>query len=562
MLKYFNRYTLQFLNSLMLMLVLLLFLASPAIAKQIEVGRVLMATQGVTAEQPGIKPRTLARRSAVFLGDTLKTPEGGRAQLRMADGEMISLTAASELKIEAFDYQPDNQEVKDTNVKRLVTGGLRTITGAVKGEGYEMKSRAGTIGIRGTAFEMYSQQGENLYVRIQRGNVFVANAQGSVDIGVNQRLMAARIGGINQAPESISLSDLPQFFEDAFAEDTTLSLATGGEQQQVSQQNQISEASYNQPPAPAMALQVAQTTVVSNFDDTERDFEKFKEPSEPNDNTPEPPITEPEPPKPNFSGYVAGMSIILEDDNDPEEGMQLQSGYFEQGITKTGSGPIINFSGKNGKNTLGVPVNNFNFTNATKHGLLNLEEYMFNLEDYAGSNIDEESNNSGLWYKFSLGDADIYNGIHYCAEQCTDKKSDSGIYSYAFSNKVLEYNDLSNISKVLGNKEYTYNLIPNRFGFEGLDPKSNMKVNFVKSTIDVSLKTYSQSSYNGSGTIKEFYNDAIHLHLNNQVNNQGEIKGRFVGSEADGAITTYLLSNENDTINGIAVFERTNKVVP
>lgn len=47
----------------MLMLVLLLFLASPAIAKQIEVGRVLMATQGVTAEQPGIKPRTLARRS-------------------------------------------------------------------------------------------------------------------------------------------------------------------------------------------------------------------------------------------------------------------------------------------------------------------------------------------------------------------------------------------------------------------------------------------------------------------------------------------------------------------
>src|SRR5690554_2709481 len=126
----------------LLIALFLMLITTPVLAKQQEVGKILMATIGVTAQQPGQKPRTLARRSAVFLGDTLKTPEGGRAQLRMADGEMISLTAASELKIEAFDYQPDNQEAKDTNVKRLVTGGLRTITGAVKGEGYEMKSRA------------------------------------------------------------------------------------------------------------------------------------------------------------------------------------------------------------------------------------------------------------------------------------------------------------------------------------------------------------------------------------------------------------------------------------
>lgn len=250
----------------LLIALFLMLITTPVLAKQQEVGKILMATIGVTAQQPGQKPRTLARRSAVFLGDTLKTPEGGRAQLRMADGEMISLTAASELKIEAFDYQPDNQEAKDTNVKRLVTGGLRTITGAVKGEGYEMKSRAGTIGIRGTAFEMYSQQGENLYVRIQRGNVFVANAQGSVDIGVNQRLMAARIGGINQAPESISLSDLPQFFEDAFAEDTTLSLATGGEQQQASQQEESTLLIFSRASAPEVLLQASQQIEVGEIE--------------------------------------------------------------------------------------------------------------------------------------------------------------------------------------------------------------------------------------------------------------------------------------------------------
>lgn len=222
-----NQKVSQSLYSIFLMAFLLMF-TSPAIAKQVEAGKVLMATVGVTAQQPNANPRAMQRRSAIYVGDTIKTPEGGRAQLRMADGEMISLTANSELKIEAFEYQSNKKNAKNSNVKNLVTGGLRTITGAVKGEDYEMKSRAGTIGIRGTVFEVYSQQGQNLFVNIQRGNVYVRNSQGTVDIGVDQKLTAARISGLNQAPVAIPVSDLPQFFEDAFAQDATLSLAGGG----------------------------------------------------------------------------------------------------------------------------------------------------------------------------------------------------------------------------------------------------------------------------------------------------------------------------------------------
>lgn len=157
----FNQPSKSFLHTiywLLLVILIMAFIATPAVAKNSEVGRVLMATVGVTAEQLGGASRDLARRSVIFLGDTLKTPEGGRAQLRMADGEMISLMESSELVIEAFRYQPNANDEKDANVKRLVTGGLRSITGAVKGEGYEMKSRAGTIGIRGTAYEAYTQQ--------------------------------------------------------------------------------------------------------------------------------------------------------------------------------------------------------------------------------------------------------------------------------------------------------------------------------------------------------------------------------------------------------------------
>lgn len=241
------------LNTYLLLLVTLFafLLATPVKAKQTEAGKVLMATLGVTAEKPASKPRNLTRRSSIYVGETIKTPEGGRAQIRMADGEMLSLAANSELTIEAFEYQPNTTAAKQTSVKRLVTGGLRTITGAVKGNDYEMKSRAGTIGIRGTAFEVYTQQGENLFVSIQRGNVYVQNAQGSIDIGVDQLRTAARITSINQAPEAISVSDLPQFFEDAFAEDVTLSLANNEKEQE-----EAPPLSLTSPVVPVALMQV------------------------------------------------------------------------------------------------------------------------------------------------------------------------------------------------------------------------------------------------------------------------------------------------------------------
>jgi len=228
-----NKISFQSLSWLFLVILLLFLFAAPAMAKKNEVGLVLMATVGVTAEQPNSAPRKLTRRSKIFEGDLLKTPKGGRVQLRMADGEMISLMESSELIIEAFNYQSAS-DAKNTSVKNLVTGGLRTITGAVKGENYEMKSRAGTIGIRGTAFEAFTQQGENLYVRMQSGEVVVKNDQGSVAIGLNQPFSAARIGGMNQPPEAIPPAQLPSFFQQTFSQDTNLSLSDDQEQEQES----------------------------------------------------------------------------------------------------------------------------------------------------------------------------------------------------------------------------------------------------------------------------------------------------------------------------------------
>ena len=254
---------------------------------------------------------------------------------------------------------------------------------------------------------------------------------------------------------------------------------------------------------------------------------------------------------------MGGLSLI----SDPRSGYerQLQNGYFKQNITATKSGLIFKFTGEKGEkieHTIGNTINSFSFSNSAP---FSEESETLDIMDYAGSTFDENSNNSGFWYKFSLGDADIYNGIHYCAEKCTNNESDFGIYAYAFSNKVLEYNDLVNVSQVLGNKEYTYSLISNRFDFEGLEPISNMKVNFGNKNIEFNLQSTDHIDlvFIGHGSFNDFYNGIIHLNAEgNNIEGQGSISGRFIGSNAEGAITTYLLSTGNDSQNGIAVFKR------
>jgi len=60
----------------------------------------------------------------------------------------------------------------------------------------------------------------------------VKNNQGSVAIGMNLPLSAARILGANQSPEAIPATQLPAFFQQAFTQDASLSLADDQPQDQ------------------------------------------------------------------------------------------------------------------------------------------------------------------------------------------------------------------------------------------------------------------------------------------------------------------------------------------
>jgi len=520
---------------LALVLLLLLVQTSPAIAKPVEVGRVLMATLGVTAETSATDSRALTRRSAIFVGDTLKTPAGGRAQLRMADGEMISLMESSELFIEDFQYNSDEaNNDTDTNVKNLVTGGLRVITGAVKGKNYEMKSRAGTIGIRGTSFEAFTQQGENLYVRMLSGRVYVRNQQGGVEIGFNQPLSAVRVARFNSPPEAILPTQLPAFFENAFSAGTNLSRSGDQPRFSASQlgldgnplalQGNQSQEQNQQPTAGQLGLndnlqaaneQIARERVAREQaarEQAAREQAAREQAAREQAAREQAAREQAEREKKQPLGYVVGT--------DQAAAISYTGQFTEEAVTINSSAGTFQATGQGGTSVLGV-------TNTV---------------------IDFDFNSYDL-EKFTLGSSTIHLGN-------TGYLRDSNELLLETVTAVFSTNIHNTIDSLPGSNttDYRYELI----SLNGPLQSGALDVNFSTGNIDVELlKKDSIGNFIGSGSVSDFYNDSINLF---EVNDglQGKITGRFVGGNAEGAIAAYKLDFSDADYMGVAVFDRTN----
>lgn len=201
--------------------------SSLVLAAPKEIGRVLMATTGVTAQQPEAEARVLKRRSVVYEGDTIQTPVGGKAQVRLNDGELIALMASTVLQLDQFSYQPGAKDTPDSNMKTLVTGGLRSITGAVGGDAYQVQTKVGTIGIRGTAYEAYTDRGLYLFVKMLNGAVIVRNEAGELEIAAGDSLDAAYIESATTSPQAIPATAVPNEVQESFTETSDLSAAEG-----------------------------------------------------------------------------------------------------------------------------------------------------------------------------------------------------------------------------------------------------------------------------------------------------------------------------------------------
>lgn len=139
-------------------------------------GKTIIAKGTVQAIQAkSATQRKLKRRSPIYDVDLVKTASNSKTQLKMLDGGMVSLKENSELLISEYEFNATDKTGSVT--MELLKGGLRSVTGAIKSEkgNYKLKTPIGSIGIRGTHYE----------IEIINGEVFVAVWQGAVDLNID-----------------------------------------------------------------------------------------------------------------------------------------------------------------------------------------------------------------------------------------------------------------------------------------------------------------------------------------------------------------------------------------
>lgn len=118
-------------------------------------GTVQQLSGTISVQKADGSTRVLARQSAVGKGDTLNTERDSYAQVKFADGAVMTLKPNTRIKIDDFAFD-EKEPAKDTSTLSLLKGGLRMITGLVGKRGNQDALKLGTatatIGIRGTTF--------------------------------------------------------------------------------------------------------------------------------------------------------------------------------------------------------------------------------------------------------------------------------------------------------------------------------------------------------------------------------------------------------------------------
>jgi hypothetical protein len=150
------------------------------------IGMPLAATIVDTGKAVGVAPsavaqgnggsRTLIVGADVALGEKVTTGRTGQVQLIFTDDTHLVVGPNSALVIESYLLRKD-QSVGKFTVSALA-GTFRFITGKSAKDAYEIKTPTGTIGVRGTAFDLTVIRNVASYLMLFNGKVKACNFAG------------------------------------------------------------------------------------------------------------------------------------------------------------------------------------------------------------------------------------------------------------------------------------------------------------------------------------------------------------------------------------------------
>jgi hypothetical protein len=112
---------------------------------------------------------TLVVGSDVDIGQTVKTGTAGQVELLFSDGTKLVVGPNSALLIEDYLFRGDGNAGK--LAIDALGGTFRFITGSMSKASYEINTPTGTIGIRGTIFELFVNAAGEALVTLLQGQV-------------------------------------------------------------------------------------------------------------------------------------------------------------------------------------------------------------------------------------------------------------------------------------------------------------------------------------------------------------------------------------------------------
>ena len=178
-------------------------------------GKTILARGAVVAtDATSEQQRTLKRRDTVYGVDKITTGEKSKAQFSMSDGGLIALKENSVLNIANYEFDAATQQGSASI--ELIKGGLRSISGVIKKNGgsYNVKTPVGSIGIRGTHFELQLVNGD-MYVAVWDGAIDLTLQDNSIlSLGSNEAFSFAQVTSVGDV---IKTTQAPAIFTQSIA---------------------------------------------------------------------------------------------------------------------------------------------------------------------------------------------------------------------------------------------------------------------------------------------------------------------------------------------------------
>lgn len=132
--------------------------------------------ENLVVRKAGIGTRQLTTGDDVYFKDRIHARAQSRGQIELIDRTKLVVGAGAEVVLDEFVYTPSRTARSATMT--VLKGALRFISGSSPGAAYNIRSPASTMGIRGTAFDMFVGPGGRTAVMVLNGSVRVCDRAG------------------------------------------------------------------------------------------------------------------------------------------------------------------------------------------------------------------------------------------------------------------------------------------------------------------------------------------------------------------------------------------------